>query len=48
MLRKRNAPGVAFLHTQNANKDSELPVGPMSLDFLQWQDESLFYMPIEL
>ena len=28
MLRKRNAPGVAFLHTQNANKDSELPVGP--------------------
>ena len=37
-----------FLHTQNANKDSELPVGPMSLDFLQWQYESLFYMPIEL
>ena len=27
---------------------SELPVGPMSLDFSQWQDESLFYMPIEL
>ena len=48
MLRKRNAPGVAFLHTQNANKDSELSVGPMSLDFSQWQDESLFYMPIEL
>ena len=47
-LRKRNAPGVAFLHTQNANKDSELSVGPMSLDFSQWQDESLFYMPIEL
>ena len=36
------------LHTQNANKDSELSVGPMSLDFSQWQDESLFYMPIEL
>ena len=48
MLRKRNAPGVAFLHTQNANKDSELSVGPMSLDFSQWQDENLFYMPIEL
>ena len=48
MLRKRNAPGVAFLHTQKANKDSELSVGPMSLDFSQWQDESLFYMPIEL
>ena len=46
MLRKRNAPGVAFLHTQNANKDSELSVGPM--DFSQWQDESLFLMPIEL
>ena len=48
MLRKRNAPGVAFLQPPNPNKDSELPVGPMSLDFLQWQDESLFYMPIEL
>ena len=48
MLRKRNAPGVAFLQPPNANKDSKLPVGPMSLDFLQWQDESLFYMPIEL
>ena len=48
LLRKRNAPGVAFLQPPNANKDCELPVGPMSLDFSQWQDESLFYMPIEL
>jgi hypothetical protein len=48
VLRKHNAPGVAFLQAPNANKDSELPVGPMSLDFSQWQDESVFYMPIEL
>ena len=48
VLQKRNASGVAFLQAPNANKDFELPVGPMSLDFSQWQDESLFYMPIEL
>ena len=39
---------VAKTQPPNANKDCELPVGPMSLDFSQWQDESLFYMPIEL
>ena len=31
VLRKRNAPGVAFLQPQNANKDSELPVGPFTV-----------------
>ena len=48
LLRKRNSAGVAFSNTQNAIKDSGLPVGPMFLDFLQQQDESLFYMPMPL